>query len=52
MYITEVDMIVDDGDVFFPEFDADEFEITVGESGGDDIQFTRTAYTRKKKTKK
>ncbi|MBR1852588.1 MAG: dihydrofolate reductase [Lachnospiraceae bacterium] len=52
MYITEVDMIVEDGDVFFPEFDADEFEMTVGESGGDDIQFTRTAYTRKKKTKK
>ncbi len=47
MYITEVDMIVEDGDVFFPEFDADEFEVSVGEVGGDDIKFTRVVYTRK-----
>ena len=48
MYITEVDTVVEDGDVFFPEFNADEFDITTGESGGDDITFTRTTYTRKK----
>ena len=48
MYITEVDTVVEDGDVFFPEFNADEFDITTGESGGDDIIFTRTTYTRKK----
>ena len=47
MYITEVDMIVEDGDVFFPEFDADEFEVSIGEVGGDDIKFTRVVYTRK-----
>ena len=27
MYITEVDLVVEDGDVFFPEFDADEFDL-------------------------
>lgn len=47
MYITEVDMIVENGDVFFPEFDANEFDISIGETGGDDIKFTRTIYTRK-----
>ena len=48
MYITEVDITVVNGDVFFPEFDADEFDISIGETGGDDIKFTRTVYTRKK----
>lgn len=47
MYITEVDMIVEDGDVFFPEFDTDEFDVSIGEVGGDDIKFTRVVYTRK-----
>lgn len=51
MYITEVDMIVEDGDVFFPEFDADEFEVSIGEVGGDDIKFTRVVYTRKQEYK-
>lgn len=49
MYITEVDMYVEDGDVSFPEFDADEFIVDVLETGGDDIKFTRTLYTRKNK---
>lgn len=48
MYITEIDMVIDNGDVFFPEFDVNEFGITIGETGGDDIKFTRTIYTRKK----
>ena len=48
MYITEVDLVVEDGDVFFPEFDADEFEREVGETGGDEVKFTRTVYTRKR----
>ncbi len=47
MYITEVDMIVEDGDVFFPEFDADEFDVSIGEVGGEDIKFTRVVYTRR-----
>lgn len=49
MYITEVDMIVENGDVFFPEFDADEFYVSIGEVGGDDIKFTRVVYTRKQR---
>ena len=48
MYITEVDTVVEDGDVFFPEFDEKAFNKTVGETGGDEITFTRTTYTRKK----
>lgn len=48
MYITEVDVIVDGGDVFFPEFDGNEFDMVIGEIGGNDIKYTRTIYTRKK----
>ncbi len=48
MYITEIDMEVEDGDVFFPEFDKSDFDMTVGETGGEDIKYTRTIYTRKK----
>ncbi len=47
MYITEVDLTVEDGDVFFPEFAETDFDVTAGESGGDEIRFTRTTYTRK-----
>ena len=49
MYITEVDMVVEDGDVFFPEFDSSEFDLTIGETEGNDIKYTRTVYTRKVK---
>lgn len=48
MYITEVDIIIDGGDVFFPEFNGDEFDVTIGETGGEDIKYTRTVYTRRK----
>ena len=48
MYITEVDISIDDGDVFFPKFDADEFDLIIGETEGEDIKYTRTIYTRKK----
>lgn len=47
MYITEIDTIVDDGDVFFPEFDVEEFDFTIEEVGGEDIKYIRTIYTRK-----
>jgi len=52
MYITEVDTVVEDGDVFFPEFDAEVFEKKTGASGGDEIKFTRTIYTRRVQEKK
>lgn len=48
MYITEVDLTIDDGDVFFPEFNVNDFDIAIGETSGDDIKYTRTIYTRKK----
>lgn len=51
MYITEVDIIIENGDVYFPEFDENEFDMVIGESGGDDIKYTRTVYTRKKSPK-
>lgn len=47
MYITEVDIEIDDGDVLFLEFNADEFDVDIGETCGEDIKYTRTAYTRK-----
>jgi dihydrofolate reductase len=47
MYITEVDIVVEDGDVFFPEFNVDDFDIEIGETEGEEIHFTRTIYTRK-----
>lgn len=47
MYITEIDMEIEDGDVFFPEFEKSDFDITIGETGGEDIKYTRTIYTRK-----
>lgn len=47
MYITEVQLQVEDGDVFFPDFNADAFEKTVGETAGEKIKYTRVIYTRK-----
>lgn len=49
MYITEVDIEIEDGDVFFPEFDETEFEKTVIESGGDEVKYTRVIYRRRRK---
>ena len=46
MYITEVDLTVEDGDVFFPEFDENGFDIMVLETGGEEISFTRKLYVR------
>lgn len=46
MYITEVQIVVEDGDVFFPAFNADDFEVTVGETLGDEIKYARTVYKR------
>ena len=48
MYITEIDIEITDGDVFFPEFNKDDFDIVVNKTEGEDIKFTRTIYTRKK----
>ena len=47
MYITEVNMEVENGDVYFPSFNEAEFEITKGEENSD---FKRLIYTRKNKS--
>ena len=47
MYITEVDLVIKDGDVFFPEFDEEDFEKQTGETLGEEIRYTRTIYRRK-----
>lgn len=49
LYVTEVDITVPDGDLFFPEFDKEDFETEAGETGGDEIKFFRMVYTRKNK---
>lgn len=49
MYITEVDMEVENGDVFFPEFNEEEFDIESGEIFGDEIKYKRMIYSRKNK---
>ena len=48
MYITEVQLVVEEGDVFFPQFNEADFEKSVGETLGDKIKFIRTIYTRRK----
>ncbi|MCR5420692.1 MAG: dihydrofolate reductase [Lachnospiraceae bacterium] len=48
LYITEVDIEIEDGDTFFPEFDKNDYDVIVGETGGDDICFTRVTYIKNK----
>ena len=48
MYITEVDTVVEDGDTFFPEFGLNDFDMCIGETLGEEINYTRTIYRRKK----
>ena len=45
MYITEVNLTIENGDVFFPEFNEDEFNVTIGEETN---EYKRLIYTRKK----
>ena len=48
MYITQIDMTVDNGDVFFPEFNEDEFDVETEEEVKGEISYKRLVYTRKK----
>ena len=45
MYITEVNLYVEDGDVFFPQFDENDFDKEVTE---ENEEYKRLVYTRKK----
>ena len=42
MYITEVDLNIEDG-----EFDINDFEVLIGETLGEEVKYTRTFYVRK-----
>ena len=48
MYITEIDLEIENGDVIFPEFDINEFNITEGKALGNEIKYKRLIYKRKK----
>ena len=52
MYITEVDLNIEDGDTFFPEFDINDFEVLIGETLGEEVKYTRTFYVRKNELSK
>ena len=45
MNITEINLTVENGDVFFPKFNEDDFDITRGEKTS---EYKRLIYTRKK----
>ena len=47
MFITEVQIKVPGGDTFFPDFDPADFYLTVEQTSGEKIKYTRTLYTRK-----
>lgn len=47
MYITEVKTYIENGDVFFPDFNKEDFDVEIGKSAGDDIEFTRVIYRRR-----
>ena len=49
MYITEVEITVEDGDVFFPDFSPDDFDVTIGERCGKEIKYKRTIYRKRNK---
>lgn len=52
MFITEVDLVVEGGDTFFPVFNTNEFDKEVVEMGGDEVSFTRVTYTKQKQLEK
>ena len=45
MYITEINLNIENGDVFFPKFNEEEFNLTYGEENS---EFKRLIYKRKK----
>ena len=49
MYITEININVEQGDAFFPEFDDNNFNISIVETSENNEQFIRKIYRRKNK---
>ena len=46
MYITEIDIVVEDGDAFFPEFNKDDYDMQIIERGGENNIYTRKLYIK------
>lgn len=51
MYITEIDIVVEDGDAFFPEFNKDDYDMQIIERGGENNIYTRKLYIKKQSSK-
>lgn len=49
MYLTEVDLFIENGDVFFPEFQEEDFNTQLLEENYDFIPYKRLVYSRKNK---
>ena len=47
IYLTEVQLVIPNGDAFFPDFDETPFTKTVSEPLGEEIKYVRVIYTRK-----
>ena len=45
--LDDVNLNIEDGDTFFPEFDINDFEVLIGETLGEEVKYTRTFYVRK-----
>jgi len=48
MYITEIDLVVENGDVFFPIFQEEDFNVQLLEENHESIPYKRLVYSRKK----
>ena len=48
MYITEIDLVIENGDVFFPPFQEEDFNVQLLEENHDTIPYKRLVYSRKK----
>ena len=48
MYLTEIDLFIENGDVFFPTFQEEDFNVQLLEENHDTIPYKRLVYSRKK----
>ena len=48
MYLTEIDLFIENGDVFFPIFQEEDFNVQLLEENHDTIPYKRLVYSRKK----
>ena len=48
MYLTEIDLFIENGDVFFPIFQEEDFNVQLLEENHESIPYKRLVYSRKK----